>query len=97
MNNQKIDAATMENVEMLAQLKLTPQEREEVKGEMEKILNYVEKLDELDTSNADPLVHVLTETNVFREDIITNDNGQVALLKNAPKQKDSQLQVPRTI
>ena len=97
MSSQKIDDATMENVEILAQLKLTPQEREEVKGEMEKILNYVDKLEELDTSKVEPLVHVLAETNVFREDCITNVNGQAAVLKNAPKQKNGQVQVPKTI
>lgn len=97
MSSQKIDDATMENVEILAQLKLTDTEREEVKDEMEKILNYVDKLDELDTSKVEPLVHVLAETNVFREDCITNANGQEAVLRNAPKQKNGQVQVPKTI
>lgn len=97
MSSLKIDEKTMENVEILAQLKLTSQEREEVKDEMEKILNYVDKLDELDTSDVDPLVHILSETNVFREDYITNGNGQKAVLENAPKQKNGQFQVPRTI
>ena len=87
----------MQNVEILAQMQLTASEREEVQVEMEKILSYVEKLNELDTSEVEALVHVLTETNVFREDCVTNGNGQEAVMANAPKQKNGQYQVPKTV
>ena len=97
MSARKIDDKTMENTEILAKLQLTPQEREEVRTEMEKILNYVEKLNELDTSEVEPLVHILPEVNVFREDRVTNGNGQEAALKNAPKKKNGQYQVPKTV
>lgn len=97
MSSRKIDDQTMANVEILAQLELTPQERQEAQAEMEKILNYVEKLNELDTNKVEPLVHILPETNVFREDCVTNDNGQKDALANAPKQKDGQYQVPKTV
>ena len=49
MSERKIDEATMDNVEILAKLALTPQERQKAMDEMEKILTYVEKLNELDT------------------------------------------------
>ena len=63
---RRIDDATMDNVELLAKLTLEPEEREKVRGEMEQILDYVEKLNELDTEEAVPLVHILQEINVFR-------------------------------
>ena len=97
MSARKIDDKIMENVEIIAQLKLEPTERLEVQTEMEKILNYVEKLNELDTDDVEPLVHILPEVNVFREDCITNENGQKATLANAPRQKDGQFKVPKTI
>ena len=87
MSERKIDEATMDNVEILAKLALTPQERQKAMDEMEKILTYVEKLNELDTDQAEPLVHILPEVNVFREDQVTNGDGRKVSLANAPKAK----------
>lgn len=93
---RRIDDATMDNVELLAKLTLDPEEREKVRGEMAQILNYVEKLNELDTQNAAPLVHILQETNVFREDEEANGDGLADAMANAPKSKDGQYMVPKT-
>ena len=97
MSTRIIDDKTMENVEILAQLQLAPQEREEMQREMEKILGYVEKLNELDTTEVEPLVHISAEVNIFRDDCVTNGDGQEAALANAPKRKDGQYQVPKTV
>jgi len=97
MSNRKIDDKTMDNVEILAKLNLTAEEREKARMEMEQILSYVEKLSELDTDEVEPLVHILPAVNVFREDRITNADGRAAALANAPKSKDGQYQVPKTI
>lgn len=93
---RRIDDATMDNVELLAKLTLEPAEREKVRREMEQILNYVEKLNELDTETTEPLVHILQETNVFREDVVTNGDGLRDAMANAPKSKDGQYMVPKT-
>ena len=97
MSERKIDDKTMENVEILAKLNLTGEEREKARDEMEKILAYVDKLGELDTDAVKPLVHILPEVNVFRKDLITNGDGKEAALKNAPKSKNGQYQVPKTV
>ena len=97
MSDRKIDDKTMDNVEILAKLNLTGEEREKARNEMEKILAYVDKLGELDTDAVNPLVHILPEVNVFREDLITNGDGKEAALKNAPKSKNGQYQVPKTV
>ena len=91
MSERKIDEATMDNVEILAKLALTPQERQKAMDEMEKILTYVEKLNELDTDQAEPLVHIL------REDQVTNGDGRKDSLANAPKAKEDQYIVPKTV
>ena len=60
-------------------------------------LDYVEKLDELDTSEVEPMSHIFQDENVFREDVVTNGDNKEAMLANAPKAKEGQYQVPKTI
>lgn len=97
MSGKKIDDVTMDNVEILAKLALSDEERAKAMEEMEKILAYVDKLNELDTNEVEPLVHVMPEVNVFREDIVTNEDGADKSLMNAPKKKDNQYMVPKTV
>ena len=92
-----IDDETMENVCILAKLSLTEDEKEKAKEDMQKMLDYVEKLDELDTTGIEPLSHIFGDQNVFREDVVTNGDNSAAMLKNAPKAKEGQYQVPKTI
>lgn len=92
-----IDDATMENVCILAKLSLTEEEKVKAAAEMQKMLDYVEKLDELDTRNVEPLSHIFGNRNVFREDVVTNGDNHVRMMANAPKSKENQYQVPKTI
>lgn len=94
---KQIDDETMENVCILAKLSLTDQEKEKAKKDMQEMLDYVEKLDELDTEGVEPLSHIFGGQNVFREDVVTNGDNRDAMLKNAPKAKEGQYQVPKTI
>ena len=80
-----IDDETMENVCILAKLSLSEEEKEKAKAEMQKMLDYVEKLDELDTSEVEPMSHIFQDENVFREDVVTNGDNKEAMLANAPK------------
>lgn len=97
MRREKIDDATMDNIEILAKLSLSPKEREKAREEMEKMLSYVDKLNELDTENTEPLVHIYEEGVCFREDRVTNGDGRADALKNAPKSKEGQYIVPKTV
>ena len=54
-------------------------------------------LDELDTDGVEPLSHIFGDQNVFREDVVTNGDNKEAMLANAPKAKEGQYQVPKTI
>ena len=93
---KQIDDETMENVCILAKLSLTEEEKEKAKKDMQEMLDYVDKLDELDTSGVEPMSHVFPVNNVFREDVVTNENQREAMLSNAPEQKDGCYKVPRT-
>ena len=92
-----IDDETMENVCILAKLSLTEDEKEKAKEDMQKMLDYVDKLDELDTSSVEPMSHIFEDENVFREDIVTNGDGSKETLSNAPLEKDQSFKVPKTI
>ena len=97
MGERRITDDVMENVEILAKLTLEPEEREAVVEKLEEILDYVEKLNELDTDGVEPLVYISEQQNVMREDVVPGADGREALMANAPRQKEQQLQVPRTI
>ena len=97
MAEHKISDEVMANTELLAKLWLTDEEREKSRQEMEKILGYVDKLNELDTEGVEPLVSLFPVENVFRKDEVTNGDMRDALTKAAPKKKDGQYQVPKTV
>ena len=97
MADIKIDSATMDNLEILSKLKLTDEERNRAVTELEKMLAYVDKLTELDTEEVEPLIHILPQVNVLREDVVINGDGTEATLSNAPKKKDNQIVVPKTV
>ena len=82
---------------MSAKLSLTEEEKEKAKRDMQEMLDYVDKLDELDTSGVEPMSHIFGDQNVFREDVVTNGDNSQAMLANAPKAKEGQYQVPKTI
>ena len=92
-----IDDETIEYVGILAKLELSGEEKEQAKKDMESMLDYVDKLNELDTSGVEPMSHVFPVRNVFREDVVTNSDGREDTLANAPQRKEDSFEVPRTI
>ena len=92
-----ISDETIEYVGILAKLELSEEEKEQAKADMGKMLDYIDKLNELDTSGVEPMSHVFPIENVFREDVVTNGDGSADTLKNAPEQKDGGFKVPKTI
>jgi len=92
-----IDDATIEYVGILAKLELSPEEKEEAKKDMGRMLDYIDKLNELDTGGVEPMSHVFPVNNVFREDVVTNGDSRDQILANAPEQKDGAFKVPKTV
>ena len=92
-----IDDETIEYVSILAKLELSEEEREQAKKDMGRMLDYIDKLGELDTEGVEPMSHVFPVQNVFREDIVTNSDTREQLLTNAPEQKDGMFMVPRIV
>lgn len=92
-----IDDETIEYVGILAKLELSGQEKEEAKKDMGRMLDYIDKLNELDTEGVEPMSHVFPLHNVFREDVVENSDDRENMLANAPQQQDGAFVVPRTI
>ncbi len=92
-----IDDETIEYVGILAKLELSAEEKESAKKDMGRMLDYIDKLNELDTAGVEPMSHVFPVTNVFREDVVTNGDGSRDTLANAPQMKEQAFKVPKTI
>jgi aspartyl-tRNA(Asn)/glutamyl-tRNA(Gln) amidotransferase subunit C len=91
-----ISDETIEYVGILAKLELNDKEKEQAKKDMGNMLDYIDKLGELDTKDVEPMSHIFSVNNVFREDIVTNDDDRENILLNAPDQKDGMFNVPKT-
>jgi len=94
---KKIDLEQVRCIAHLARLELTPQEEDKFSSQLGDILDYVDKLKEVDTKNVPPTSHVLPISNVFREDEREFSLSSREALSNAPKQKNNQFQVPKVI
>lgn len=82
---------------VLARLQFSPEEEEILTGQLDKILQYMEKLNQLDTANIEPLAHAVDIVNAFREDQVVNQPSPEALLANAPARERDFFKVPKII
>lgn len=92
-----ISDETIEYVGILAKLELADEERERAKKDMEEMLDYIDKLNELDTSGVEPMSHVFPVNNVFREDVVRGEDVHEETLANAPERSGDSFVVPKTI
>ena len=94
---QKIDAEQVKKVAKLARLDLTDKEIAEFTGQLSAIIDYVEKMNELDTTDVEPLAHCLPISNSFREDCVKESLGTEKTLANAPQREGEFFKVPKIL
>lgn len=87
----------VEHIAKLARLEFTDEEKETFTHQLNAILAYVEQLNTLDTSNVEPLSHVIELDNAFREDVHRPGLTQEEALKNAPVKTERFFKVPKVI
>ena len=87
----------VEHVSKLARLSFPDAEKEKLTHELNDILKYMEQLNSLDTSNIEPLSHVIELTNVFRDDEVKPGVTREEALKNAPAKSEQFFKVPKVI
>ena len=93
----KITVETVEYVANLARLNLSDEEKSRLADEMGGILDYMDKLNSLDTAGTKPMEHVEPVSNVFREDIVLESFDREAILANAPDKENGAFRVPKIV
>ena len=93
----KIDKDTVDKIAHLARLEVTDTEREELRGDMAKILDFMEKLNEVDTAGIKPLVYMTDTVNNLREDVLKQVITHEEALQNAPKHDADYFKVAKVI
>lgn len=94
---QKIDIKTVDEVAHLARLEFKDDAKAEIVNDMNRMLAFVDKLNELDTDDVQPLIYMTDEVNVLREDEPKQTITQKEALKNAPKKDSDYFKVPKVI
>jgi aspartyl-tRNA(Asn)/glutamyl-tRNA(Gln) amidotransferase subunit C len=94
---KKIDKAQVSKVAKLARLELVEGEIEEFTVQLSAILDYMGKMNELDTTDVEPLAHCLPISNVFRNDSIKDSLGTEKTLANAPQRDEEFFKVPKIL
>ncbi len=93
----RITEETVQYVAALAKLNVSEEEKNKVAQDLDRILDYIETMNGLDTEGVEPMSHVLPVKNVFREDEVVNQDKREELLKNAPKRIGDSFAVPKTV
>ena len=94
---ERIDESQVRKVAKLSRLRLTDEEVGEFTGQLSAIIGYVEKMNELDTENVEPLAHCLPISNVFRQDRVKESLGTERALANAPQRDGEFFKVPKIL
>ncbi|MBI3300552.1 MAG: Asp-tRNA(Asn)/Glu-tRNA(Gln) amidotransferase subunit GatC [Deltaproteobacteria bacterium] len=93
----RISREEVQRVALLARLELTQAEERELVEHFDKVLTYMEKLNELDTEGVEPTAHAVEVPTPLREDRVTNQADTDALLQNAPARENDFFKVPKII
>ncbi|HYJ15797.1 MAG TPA: Asp-tRNA(Asn)/Glu-tRNA(Gln) amidotransferase subunit GatC [Candidatus Limnocylindria bacterium] len=93
----KLSRESVQRIATLARLRLTADEESEIIGQLDRILSYMDKLNELDTANIELFYHDIDNLSALREDQLTNQPNTDALLTNAPDRDGNFFKVPKII
>lgn len=92
-----IDDKTVEKIAKLAKLEFDEAGKAQMKQDMNNMLQFFEKLDEVDTENVEPLIFMTEEVNVLRDDVAEQAYTQEQALKNAPKKDSDYFRIPKVL
>jgi aspartyl-tRNA(Asn)/glutamyl-tRNA(Gln) amidotransferase subunit C len=93
----KIDINTLKKIAHLARLEFDAEGAEKMTKDMTQILDWIEKLNELDTENIEPLTTMSSEENILREDVVGQHLDHEEGLKNAPQRDSDYFRVPKVL
>ena len=93
----EVNNKLIQDIAKLSKLKFDDATEEKMKADLQKILAFVEKLNEIDTKGVEPLIYMSEEVNVLREDNVTEATSQEDALKNAPEKDSDYFKVPTVL
>jgi aspartyl-tRNA(Asn)/glutamyl-tRNA(Gln) amidotransferase subunit C len=93
----KITEETVDRIAELSKLEFNAAEKQVLVGDMNKILTFMEKLNEMDTEGVEPLIYMTDEINALRKDEVKHDVTHEEALKNAPKKDSDYFRVPKVL
>lgn len=93
----KIDLNTVDQIAHLARLEFDEQSKPGILKDLNRMLDFVDKLNELDTEKVEPLIYMTREQNVLRPDVPESSITQKEALKNAPKKDSDYFKAPKVI
>ncbi len=96
-NNSAITNQTIDEIAHLARLEFNDEAKVEIAKDMNRMLGFVDKLNELNTDGVEPLIYLTEQDNVLREDEVKQTISQQEALKNAPKKDSDYFKVPKVI
>jgi aspartyl-tRNA(Asn)/glutamyl-tRNA(Gln) amidotransferase subunit C len=93
----KIDDKTVDKIASLSKLSFSGAQKEAIKNDMNKMLDFIGKLEEVDTDGVAPLIHMTDDVNVLRADDAVSEITQKEALKNAPKKDSTYFKMPKVL
>ncbi|MBT5354892.1 MAG: Asp-tRNA(Asn)/Glu-tRNA(Gln) amidotransferase subunit GatC [Flavobacteriales bacterium] len=93
----EVNNKLIQDIAKLSKLKFDDSAEEKMKADLEKMLAFVDKLNEIDTEDVDPLIYMSEEVNVLIEDKVTEETSQKDALKNAPEKDSDYFKVPTVL
>jgi aspartyl-tRNA(Asn)/glutamyl-tRNA(Gln) amidotransferase subunit C len=93
----KINDDLVQHIAHLARLEFQGEDLKAIKGDMENIISFMDKLSELDTDEVEPLIFISDEVNVLREDVVEKTVTSEQALKNAPKKDSDYFRIPKVL
>ena len=93
----KINDDLVQHIAHLARLEFQGEDLKAIKGDMQNIIGFMDKLSELDTEEVEPLIFISDEVNVLREDLVEKTVTSEQALKNAPKKDSDYFRIPKVL
>jgi aspartyl-tRNA(Asn)/glutamyl-tRNA(Gln) amidotransferase subunit C len=93
----EVNDALVDKLANLSRLQFNTTEKEGIKADLQRMIQFVEKLNELDTTGVEPLLHMSEQVNVLREDEVQGSVNRAEALQNAPAHDEEFFKVPKVI
>jgi aspartyl-tRNA(Asn)/glutamyl-tRNA(Gln) amidotransferase subunit C len=93
----EVTGEMIDNLANLARLRFSEEEKADIKNDLQRMIAFVEKLQEVDTTGTEPLLHMTDSMNVYREDEVKGSMQKETALANAPSPNNDYFKVPKVI